>query len=204
MVKFFEVISAPFLLLGSLPTIFSEWRESTVSRQGVIPACKTHWRDSIDGGIYIGRPLLTHSTFHARAKIFSSQKIESRFGSQKFPSLGLGQKFLPCRFGRKFSVWRLGESFLKRSEWYDPYISNDDGTLKSLIFSITKQQLPINNHQIPPAYRQAGTPPFSKGGDHILSAHCAMPFALCAFGVPQRFPTDGSPTPLYYPFVRNL
>jgi len=124
--------------------------------------------------VYIGRPLLTHSTFHARAKIFSSQKIESRFGSQKFPSLGLGQKFLPCRFGRKFSVWRLGESFLKRSEWYDPYISNDDGTLKSLIFSITKQQLPINNHQIPPAYRQAGTPPFSKGGGIIFSLRTAL------------------------------
>ena len=69
---------------GAFPLFFSEWREKTVTGQGVIPKCKTHLRDSINGGIYIGRPILTHSTSPPRAKIFPCRNCVRDWVLEKF------------------------------------------------------------------------------------------------------------------------
>ncbi len=88
---------------------FSEWREKTVTGERRSRSAKPTDGTPREGGIYIGRPLLTHPTSPPRAKIFplgncARDWLLQKFLPQEFDQnspllkkfhLGIGPKFFP-------------------------------------------------------------------------------------------------------------
>lgn len=96
--------------LGSLPTIFLEWREDCFKGKGD-RAYKTRRRGSIPISYMYINTFHAYSTFSHGAKFFFCKKSRQKLWCQK--------QFLSGFWSEFFVVWQLRESLLKGSPQYE-------------------------------------------------------------------------------------